>query len=108
MSVQVPIDQLPDVAGGFGESAYVLAGDGDGAPRVTHARIAFVGGVIETSVGRRAAAALGANPDACVLWPAPAAGEMSLIVDVVARGPVPAEGGVVRFDPIGAVRHRPA
>ncbi|MDG2027057.1 MAG: hypothetical protein P8J50_08090 [Acidimicrobiales bacterium] len=108
MSVQVPLDDLAAVAADYGPTAYVLIGAAEGPPRVTHSEAQFLEGLIEVSIGRRATAALAANPTACLLWPAPETDAMSLIVDVVLVGGAPADGGVTRFDPVGAVRHRPA
>ncbi|GJM38840.1 MAG: hypothetical protein DHS20C19_22070 [Acidimicrobiales bacterium] len=108
MSMQVAIDELPTVSAEYGPSAYVLVGAPDGPPRVTHSTVSWIDGEIEVAVGRRAAAALAANPTACVLWPATVDQSMSLIVDVACAGAVDDDGGPVRLRPTGAVRHRPA
>lgn len=108
MSMQVAIEELPTVTAEYGPSAYVLVGAPEGPPRVTHSAVAWIDGEIEVSVGRRAAAALAANPTGCVLWPATVDQSMSLIVDVAFAGDLDGDGGPVRLRPTGAVRHRPA
>lgn len=108
MSIQVPLDELPAASAEYGSAAYVLICDTDGPPRVTHSVVTWSDGTMAVSIGRRAAAALAANPTAGVLWPATDDQSLSLIVDAAVDGTVDPEGGVVRLRPIGAVRHRPA
>lgn len=109
MSIQVPVAELAGVAAGYGESAYVLVGVGDGPPRVTHSRVEVdEEGVVTASIGRRAAAALRTNPTTCVLWPAAGDEPMSLIADAELDGDGADDGGPVRLRVTGAVRHRPA
>ena len=108
MSIQVSLEDIESYTVDYGLAAYVLAGVAEGPPRVTHSAVRFDRGDIVVSVGRRAAAALGDNPEVCVLWPATVDQSMSLIVDGEVVGTVDPEGGDVRIRPTGAVRHRPA
>jgi hypothetical protein len=111
MSMQVPIEEIPQVAVDYGDSAYVLAGAGAGPPRITHSMVTFAEGQLVVTVGRRAAAAIAANAEVSVLWPATTDQSMSLIVDGRARFDEDRDGlrsGEVWIAPSGAVRHRPA
>jgi len=108
MSIQVPIADLESCAADYGTAAYVLVGAAQGPPRVTHSSVRFDGVDFVVSIGRRAAAALTANPEVCVLWPATSDQSMSLIVDGEVVDPVDPDGGDVRIRAIGVVRHRPA
>jgi hypothetical protein len=108
MSIQIPVDEIRSAAADFGDSAYVLVSSSDGPPRITHSIVAFDGGDMIVSLGRRSMAALADNPAISVLWPATEDQSMSLIVDGAAVAPLDAEGGEVRITPTGAVRHRPA
>jgi hypothetical protein len=111
MSMQVPIEEIPQVAADYGDSAYVLAGASEGPPRITHSMVAFADGQLVVTVGRWAAAAIAANAAVSVLWPATTDQSMSLIVDGRATLGGDDDGnrdGEVRIAPSGAVRHRPA
>jgi len=108
VSIQVSVDEIEAAAADYGDAAYVVAAAIEGPPRITHSMVHFEDGDLIVSVGRRSAAALAINPAVSVLWPATAAQSMSLIVDGVVSGVVPAEGGSIRVAPSGAVRHRPA
>lgn len=108
MSMQVPIDQIEASAAEYGSAAYVLVSDDGAPPRVMHSPVSFEGSTIIVSVGRSAAAALTTNPTLSLLWPADASQSMSLIVDARVLGSVDTEGGEIRVEPTGAVRHRPA
>lgn len=109
--MQVPIEEIPKVAADYGDSAYVLSGASDGPPRITHSMVAFADGRLVVAVGRRAAAAIAANSEVSVLWPATTDQSMSFIVDGHATLVGDSDGdraGEVRIAPSGAVRHRPA
>ena len=108
MSMQVPIEDLPEAAAEYGNSAYVLVSSAEGPPRVTHSSVRFDGSDILVSIGRRAAEELAANPALSVLWPATRSQSMSLIVDGAVSGAVDVDGDEIRIVPSGAVRHRPA
>jgi hypothetical protein len=108
MSVQVPIDGISRAAADYGPSAYVLVSSAEGPPRVTHSLVRFDGADILVTLGRRAIAALAANPAVSVLWPATDDQSMSLIADGLAFPADDSDAGEVRVAPTGAVRHRPA
>ena len=109
MSMKVAIDEIEAVAASYGPAAYVLVSSADGPPRVTHVTVGFDGTTIVVSLGRSAAGAIADNPRVCVLWSATDQEPMSLIVDGTVVSDVDVdEGGEVRIEPTGAVRHRPA
>ena len=106
MSNQVPVELLPEVVLGYGESAYAVVSDPVGPPRVTHVMPTFAGVTLTFGLGRTSRALLEANPHLSVLWPVGLAETMSLIVDADVLG-VAAEG-MVTARAVAAVRHRPA
>lgn len=108
MSIPIPVEEIAAAAADYGDSAYVLVSASAGPPLVTHSMIAFDGGDLVVSIGRRAAAALADNRRVSVLWPATDDQSMSLIVDGSVAMAVDPVGGEVRIVPSGAVRHRPA
>lgn len=108
MSISVKVEELESHVDGYARGAYVLVSTVGGPPRVTHSSIRFEGTELVVAVGRQSAAALGANPELCILWPATDDQSMSLIVDATVRGEIDPDGGDVRVTPTSAVHHRPA
>lgn len=108
MSMQVPVEELPANAAEYRPAVYVLTGDGDGPPRVTHSSIRWDGNDAVVSVGRRSVAAVRVNPGVSLLWPATLDQSMSLIADGAVIGDIDDDGGELRIRFTGAVRHRPA
>ena len=106
MSMQVPVELLPEVVRGFGQSAYAVVSDPVGPPRVTHVMPTFTGVTLTFGLGRTSCALLEANPHLSVLWPAAHAETMSLIVDADVLGV--STDGTVTVRAAAAVRHRPA
>lgn len=109
MSIDVTPEELPDAVALYGPTAYVLTGDADGRPRVTHCATEVGPGLLRIRLGRSAAANARERPAVSVLWPATKDQSMSLIADGVAtvRGEPGAETAV-EIEVTGAVRHRPA
>lgn len=106
MSMQVPVELLPEVVRGYGQSAYAVVSDPAGPPRVTHVMPTFSGETLTFGLGLTSCALLEDNPHLCVLWPATHAETMSLIVDADVLGV--AADGTVTVRAAAAVRHRPA
>ena len=86
MSMQVPVEFLPEVVRGYGQSAYAVVSDPAGPPRVTHVMPTFSGETLTFGLGRTSCALLETNPHLSVLWPAVHAETMSLIVDADVLG----------------------
>lgn len=109
MSQNVALEELETTSTAYGDTAYAVVNSTEGAPRVTHVRIRFVGDLIEILLGRGAASAARSNPSMSLVWPATDDQSMSLIVDGQAEVlEEPAPETMVRVRVTGAVRHRPA
>lgn len=106
MSMQVPVELLPEVVRGYGQSAYAVVSDPAGPPRVTHVMPTFTGVTLTFGLGRTSCALLKANRHLSVLWPAGHAEPMSLIVDADVLDVT--VDGAVTVRAVTAVRHRPA
>ena len=106
MSMQVPVELLPEVVRRYGQSAYAAVSDPAGPPRVTHVMPTFTGATLTFGLGRTSCALLEANPHLSLLWPATHPETMSLIVDADVLGV--AADGTVTVRAAAAVRHRPA
>lgn len=104
MSVAVDITALRERIAEYGERAYLVTVGDDGAPHVVSVEAAVDGDHVTTRVGRGTAANLSARGAATLLWPPPAGGAYSLLVDVTATAPVAA--GPCSLLPDTAVLHR--
>ena len=106
MSVAVDIAALRERIAEYGERAYLVTVGADGAPHVVSVEVAIDGAHLATRVGKGTAANLSDRAAATMLWPAPAGGAYSLLVDVTATAPVAA--GPCSLRPDTAVLHRVA
>ena len=61
MSMQVPVELLPEVVRGYGQSAYAVVSDPAGPPRVTHVMPTFSGETLTFGLGRTSCALLEDN-----------------------------------------------
>jgi hypothetical protein len=104
MSVPVPVEQLQEAVAEYGTAAFLLTGGPDGRPKVASVEVAFVDERIEVSAGGGSAANAAARPLTTLLWPPPAPGGYSLIVDAEAE----VDGATIRLTPTNGVKHRPA
>jgi hypothetical protein len=89
----------------FGTASYLLTVGPDATPHAASVSVEWADGVLLAGAGRRTAANLGANESLALLFPPPAPGDYSLIIDGV--GEVRQEGPhlVVRIQPTSAVLH---
>ena len=106
MSMEVPVDTLPEVAHGYGPTAYAVVSAPDGPPRITHVTPQFAGATITIGLGRRSVELLERHGTLGLLWPAHDDEPMSLIVDAEVDDIL--EDGEVRVRAVSGVRHRPA
>lgn len=106
MSVAVDIAALGERIAEYGERAYLVTVGDDGSPHVVSVGVALEGAQLALRVGRGTAANLSDRAAATVLWPPPAGGDYSLLVDVTATAPV--APGPCTLRPDAAVLHRVA
>jgi hypothetical protein len=91
MTVRVSLDQLPQTAALYGDTAYVITSAGSVSPRVTHVEVEFSNDngspILRTHLGKMACRELRGNRNVTILWavdPSAVGTEefsMSLIVD---------------------------
>jgi hypothetical protein len=81
MSVNVPLDELPQVLERFGLNPYIVTVGSDGRPRATSVTVQWREKLLMLGAGRRTTENVLANEQVALLWPAPAPGEHALIVD---------------------------
>lgn len=105
MTVRVSLDQLPQTAALYGNSAYVITSAGSVSPRITHVEVEFsidsVSGspILRTHLGRTASRELRGNRNVTVLWPVDPSAvgteefSMSLIVDGQVQDVPEGDGG---------------
>lgn len=105
MSVPVPIDRLRAETARFG-SAFLLTVTDDARPHAVAVAPEWSGDHLVVSAGRTSRKNAAARPEVTLLWPAPAPGEFSLIVDASATVDDGAETVSLAAD--RAVLHRPA
>jgi hypothetical protein len=112
MSIPVPLPELAGTMARFGSAPYLLTVDPDGAPHAASVTVEWLPEApdhgercLVAGAGRRTAANLRANDALALLWPPPAPGDYSLIVD--GTGVVREEGPhlVVTIRPTSAVLH---
>jgi hypothetical protein len=106
MSVALDISALRERIAEHGERGYLVTVGDDGAPHVVSVEVAVDGASLALRVGNRTAANLSDRAAATILWPPPAGGAYSLLVDVTATAPVAA--GPCSLRPDAAVLHRVA
>ena len=81
MSLQVELERLLEVAGGFGTTPMLLTVDADGRPRASAVTVAWDGVHAMVSAGRKSLANAAERPLVSLLWPAPAGERFALLVD---------------------------
>lgn len=81
MSVNVPLEELPQAIERFGLNPYIVTVGEDGRPRATSVTVKWHKDLLMVPAGRRTAANVNANEQVALLWPAPVQGEHALIVD---------------------------
>lgn len=107
MSVAVAIDALKDKVAEFGRTPFLVTVGADGRAHVVSVRADVDAANLRVSAGRTSRANAGTNPSVTLLWPAPAGGPYSLIVDgEVDRVDDPEESLLIV--PTRAVLHRVA
>jgi hypothetical protein len=89
----------------FGTASYLLTVEPDATPHAASVSVEWSDGTLVAGAGRRTAANLSGNPALALLFPPPAPGDYSLIVDGL--GAVRQEGPhlVVSIQPTSAVLH---
>ena len=105
MSVPVPIDRLRSEVARFGP-AFLLTVTDDARPHAVAVAPEWSGDRLVVSAGRTSRKNAAARPDVTLLWPGPAPGEFSLIVDASATVDDGAE--TLTLAAGRAVLHRPA
>lgn len=81
MSVNVPLDELPQAVERFGYKPYILTVGVDGRPRANSVTVKWHKQLLMLGAGRRTTANVEANEQVVLLWPAPELGGHALIVD---------------------------
>lgn len=107
MSIPVALDELGATLASYPWGYFVTVGD-DLRGHSLAVPTDFRDGLLHLSVGRSTRANIAARPDVTMVFPHPAAGEFSLILDGVAAVAADGDGDVVVFTPSYAVLHRPA
>lgn len=109
MSVKVELDELLEVAAGFGTVPMLLTVDGDGRPRASAVSVTWDGVVARVRAGRRSVANASDRPLVSLLWPAPPGERFALFVDGETRStepaPDPRDGGFVTVEALGGILH---
>ena len=81
VSVNVPLEELPQALQRFGLNPYIVTVGPDGRPRATSVTVSWHKDLLMLGAGRRTTENVQANEQVALLWPAPAPGEHALIVD---------------------------
>lgn len=81
MSVNVPLDELPQALERFGLNPYIVTVGSDGRPRATSVSVQWREKLLMLGAGRRTTENVLANEQVALLWPAPVPGQHALIVD---------------------------
>lgn len=81
MSVNVPLDELPQAVERFGLNAYIVTVGAEGRPRATSVTVEWHRDLLKIGAGRRTSANVSENEQVALLWPAPVPGDHALIVD---------------------------
>jgi hypothetical protein len=109
MTEKVELDQLLEVAAGFGTVPMLLSVDDDGRPRASAVSVAWEGTTARVRAGRRSLANAAARPLVSLLWPAPPGDRFALFVDgeaaAVEPDDDPREGGYVLVTAGSAMLH---
>ena len=110
MSVPVPLDQLRAEIDRLGHAAYFLTTGSDARPHCVAVIVGWAGDELAVAPGNTTVRNAAERPHVSLLWPAPAPGEYSLIVDgeATATRANGSGGNSVSITPAKAVFHRPA
>ncbi|MEA2931954.1 MAG: hypothetical protein QOI56_739 [Actinomycetota bacterium] len=109
MSEPVEPAEVRDQVDRYGPVAYLVTVSPETArPHVVSVEVRWDGDRLVAGAGSRTAANVGAGADVSLVWPPPAAGGYSLIVDGPAEVVGGGEGRLVSVRPAGAVLHRQA
>lgn len=112
MSVPVALEQLREEIGRYGPAAFFLTVGNEGRPHSVHLPVAWVDpGLLAVQPGRGTRDNARKRPLVSLLWPPPAPGDYSLIVDaevVDAAEPDGSGAATVTVRPTRAVLHRAA
>jgi hypothetical protein len=81
VSVNVPLDELPQAIERFGLNPYLVTVAPDGRPRATSVTVKWHRDLLMAGAGKRTAENVAENEQVALLWPAPVPGEHALIVD---------------------------
>jgi len=81
VSVNVPLDELPQAIERFGLNPYLVTVAPDGRPRATSVTVKWHRDLLMAGAGKRTAENVSGNEQVALLWPAPEPGEHALIVD---------------------------
>ena len=81
MSVNVPLEELPQAIERFGLTPYIVTVGVDGRPRATSVTVSWHKDLLMVPAGRRTMENVTANEQVALLWPAPEPGQHALIVD---------------------------
>lgn len=106
MSMKVELEDLGEHIDRYGPAAFLVSTGDDQRPHTTHVVVFRDGDALTCAVGGKTARNIAARPGVALLFPAPAAGEFSLIVDADAT--VDGAAGTARVAPARAVLHRNA
>lgn len=108
MSIPVELEKLREEVDRYGATAYLLTTSDDGRPRSAVVSLRWDGEALVARVGRRTAANVAARRLVSLLWPPPAPGGYSLIVDGDGALEGTGEDARVLVRPTRGVLHRPA
>jgi hypothetical protein len=81
VSVNVPLDELPQALERFGLNAYIVTVGAEGRPRATSVTVKWHRDLLMIGAGRRTSDNVSENEQVALLWPAPVPGDHALIVD---------------------------
>jgi hypothetical protein len=109
MTERVELDQLLQIAAGFGTVPMLLSVDRDGRPRASAVSVTWDGTTARVRAGRRSLANAAERPLVSLLWPAPPGERFALLVDgevtATEPGADPRGGGCVVLVALGAMLH---
>lgn len=110
MSVPVPLEKLRAEVDRLGSLAYFLTTSSDARPHCVAVVVGWEGAQLQVAPGNTTVKNAAERPLVSLLWPPPAPGEYSLIVDGEATASSSSGEGrnSVRITPTKAVFHRPA
>jgi hypothetical protein len=104
MSIKVELDELRAKIEALRGDAFLVTVSDDGRPHTVAVRARWEGDELVVPAGRTTLANAHSRPLVALLWPPPAPGEYSLIVDATVTN----ADGDVHLQPTRAVLHRPA